>query len=90
MVLAVIVLTPELVTIPRICPTNVVVPLPAYALLRFAIVLLVMLAEVALELRIPATCPPVVEVEAVLALMLLAVAVLPMVLAEIVFVPEVT
>ena len=49
-----------------------------------------MLAEVELELRTPVTDWPVVEVEAVLALMLLAVDVLPTVLLEIVFVPEVT
>ncbi len=57
---------------------------------RFAIVLSVIDAEVELELRMPVTACPVELTEAVLALMLFAVEVLPIVLPEMVFVPEVT
>jgi len=55
-----------------------------------ATVLPVMLALVVLELRMPVTCCPVVEVDAVAALRLLAVVVLPTMLAAMVFAPAAT
>jgi hypothetical protein len=78
------VLMPAVVTMPRICPEL------EELLLRFATVFPVILALVLLVLRIPVTCCPVEEVDEVAALRLLAVAVLPMVLPEIVFAPPVT
>ena len=65
---------------------------PAYAFVRLAIVLFVMLAEVELELRMPVRDSPgdVADVTALLTLRLFAVVVLPIVLPEMVFVPAVT
>ena len=53
-------------------------------------VLLVMVAPLELELRMPVTCCPVADVDELLALRLLALVVLPIVLLEIVFVPPLT
>lgn len=86
-VLPIIVLIPADVTMPRICPELAV---PKKLLLRFATVLPVILALVLLVLRMPVTCCPVEELDEVAALRLLAVAVLPMALPEIVFAPPVT